>query len=141
MSNFLHKKIWSDQDWDTFYNNISILLNKHRLKKREFSAIVGVKNFFRTDRKKVSRRVIDKICKKFDVNEKWLNTEYPTIDQSNHEIFDGELNLNQRVEIPKMSQAFTLLSIIYESGNDHIIRAVFDVISALADLANDERKK
>ena len=76
MGNFLLKRKWSNQDWDVFDSNINILLNEYRLKKGEFNDIIGVKNFFRKDRQRVSLRVIDKICKEFNIERDWLEISH-----------------------------------------------------------------
>ena len=76
MGNFLLKRKWSNQDWDIFDSNINILLNEYRLKKGEFNDIIGVKNFFRKDRQRVSLRVIDKICKEFNIERDWLEISH-----------------------------------------------------------------
>jgi hypothetical protein len=46
MVNFLHKKKWSEIEWDIFYINIKHLMHDRNLKNCEFSETLGVKNFF-----------------------------------------------------------------------------------------------
>ena len=69
MENFLHKKEWTNQEWNTFFSNLDLLRNKSGLKKGEFSNEINVTNIYRTDRKSCSKKIIGAICDKFDVNE------------------------------------------------------------------------
>jgi hypothetical protein len=134
MSIYLHNKEWSPREWIIFDSNINILINRNRLKKREFNDIVGVKNFFRRDRKRVSRRVINKICKEFDVNEDWLETDHIIERDPGFQIRENNSKFIENTEVQKISRAFTLLSKIYESGDNRVIDAVFTVIKVFADI-------
>ena len=137
MGNFLLKRRWSNQDWDVFDSNINILLNEYRLKKGEFNDTIGVKNFFRKDRQRVSLRVIDKICKEFNIERDWLEISHKFQDRK---IFTTEKSpKSDPVPGIKLSQAFTLLSKIYEHGDNQLINAAFAIIQALADLVDKHK--
>jgi len=133
MSNFILKNNWSERDWDIFYANINILLSENRLKKNEFNQIVGVKNFFRKDRRRVSPKVIETLCKKFNIEKEWLATP--------HTLNDIKIEYQRRVDTEKdqnvfngeMSRAFVSLAKIYESGDDQLISAAFTTVNAIAD--------
>lgn len=128
METFLLKKRWSDRDWIIFDRNIDILIRENGLKRGDFSRMVGVINFFRKDRKRVSLEVIDRVCQEFNVKREWLETphSFQKIKPGNHE--------DKNISDSKMSRAFISLAKIYESGDKKITDAAFSTINALADL-------
>ena len=76
MTNFLHNKKWSDAEWNIYFNNIELLRLNEKLSKSEFNSLLGVSNAYRKDRHKASYETISKICKKFNVSEKWLSSPH-----------------------------------------------------------------
>lgn len=153
MANFLHKKIWSDTEWSIFNKNIEYLRNYHHLKKSEFSEILGVKNFFRKDRNKVSKTVVRNICNQFDVDENWLCTDRQDRNNfislmnkhagglnengSNYDLHGDPPNISieELTGIPAgkgMGKAIELLVDIYDSKNKKAISTVFDVLKVFS---------
>jgi hypothetical protein len=157
MDKFLHKKEWSPDDWEIFYSNINILISSNGLKKGEFSDKIGVKNFFRKDRKRVSRLVLNSICEKFNVTKEWLATDRRPKDYKlflshssddkimlpDHEYkLHGDpphYSLEELTGIPaelNMNQAFKLLMEIYEKGDRPTIRKTVDALRSMKVLAD-----
>lgn len=132
MRKFLHKKEWSKNEWRIFNKNINALIKNYGLKRGEFSRRVGVVNFFRDDRKKVSKRIIDNICDEFNVTEDWLCTS------ENIKISE---NIKVKLSENKPARIISLLNKIIETKNDNIIQIAIDALEKIAKLADLVERK
>jgi len=93
MSNLFNKKIWNDNDWSIFINNLDILRISSNIKKKEdFSKKIGVSNIYRKNYNHPSELTVMKLCKLFKVNEEWLSEYQTRIPPENSSARPGSTN-------------------------------------------------
>ncbi len=137
-----HKPTWDNNDWIIYLNNLDLLCENNNLLKKELSKKAGVVNAFRTDAGRPSQETMKNIATAFNVDVDWLLTHHDRLTANVNEPApsyaphggcapDAQASLG----IAKGSEqwrAFAMLSQIYASEDQALIRAIYSNLCAFA---------